>query len=309
MKLRLSLVALPLALFGCAARAHAPAQEPPSGAVAVVDLNALPPPSPPPKQDSPPPAASLDDLEQAAGQLVTLGALNGANDKGAALSSILGNGDALGAEGGVKGSMVGDPIGEAFGVGGLGLTGIGGGGTGQSIGLGSIGTLGHGAGAGTGQGYGAGAGGLGGARAKPPKVVAGAASVNGRLPPEVIQRIVRANFGRFRFCYEKGLVNQPTLQGRINVKFVIDLDGSVQKAANGGSNLPNQAVVTCVVQGFESLIFPKPEGGVVTVVYPLTFEPGDHAAPAVKAAVKAPAPPPAPAKAVPAPPAAPAKQP
>ena len=28
---------------------------------------------------------------------------------------------------------------------------------------------------------------------------------NGHLPPEIIQRIVRQNFGRFRFCYENGL--------------------------------------------------------------------------------------------------------
>lgn len=306
MKLRPSLLALPLALLGCAARAHGPAQEPPSGAVAVIDLNAFQPPSPPPKQDSPPPVTSVDDVEQAAGQLSTLGSLQG-DDKGAGIASLLGNSDALGVEGGVVGGIAGDPLAKAFGAGGLGLTGIGGGGTGQgSIGLGSLGSLGAGAGAGPGQGIGIGVIGSGGASAKLPKVVAGAALVNGRLPPEVIQRIVRANFGRFRFCYEKGLVNQPTLRGRISVKFLIERDGSVAKPANGGSDLPDQAVVTCVVQGFASLVFPKPEGGVVSVVYPLTFEPGDGAAPAVKAAVKAP---PAPAKAAPSLPAAPAKQP
>ncbi|MCA9622384.1 MAG: hypothetical protein KC731_25340 [Myxococcales bacterium] len=45
-------------------------------------------------------------------------------------------------------NMWGDAIGEAFGAGGLGLSGIGegGGGRGEGIGLGSIGTIGHGAG-------------------------------------------------------------------------------------------------------------------------------------------------------------------
>src|SRR6185503_12877321 len=46
--------------------------------------------------------------------------------------------------------MWGDEIGDAYGAGGLGLTGIGegGGGRGEGIGLGNIGTVGHGAGAG-----------------------------------------------------------------------------------------------------------------------------------------------------------------
>ncbi|MEQ9323593.1 MAG: hypothetical protein RIF41_30805, partial [Polyangiaceae bacterium] len=45
-----------------------------------------------------------------------------------------------------------DPLGESFGVGGLGLSGVGagGGGRGEGIGLGSIGTIGHGAGSGEG---------------------------------------------------------------------------------------------------------------------------------------------------------------
>src|ERR1700690_316502 len=47
-----------------------------------------------------------------------------------------------------RGNMWGDEIGEAYGAGGIGLSGIGegGGGIGEGIGLGSIGTLGHGAG-------------------------------------------------------------------------------------------------------------------------------------------------------------------
>ena len=40
----------------------------------------------------------------------------------------------------------------------------------------------------------------------------GATSVSGRLPPEVIQRIVRQNFGRFRLCYENGLRSNPNLR-------------------------------------------------------------------------------------------------
>jgi len=47
--------------------------------------------------------------------------------------------------------------------------------------------------------------------------------VNGRLPPEVIQRIVRQKFGRFRLCYEQNLRMQPSLpRARQRQKFVIE---------------------------------------------------------------------------------------
>jgi len=176
-----------------------------------------------------------------------------------------------------RGNMWGDEIGDAFGAGGLGLSGIGegGGGRGEGIGLGTIGTFGHGAGTGTGQGFGSGHGRLGGShKTKAPQVRMGATSVSGRLPPEVIQRIVRQNYGRFRMCYEQGLSRNPNLEGRVSVRFVIGRDGSVSNVANGGSDLPDSGVVSCVVSAYYGLSFPQPEGGIVTVVYPIMFSPG-----------------------------------
>ena len=82
------------------------------------------------------------------------------------------------------------------------------------------------------------------------------AEVNGRLPPEVIQRIVRQNYGRFRLCYENGLRNNPNLQGRVGVRFVIGRDGAVSNVSNGGSDMPDAAVVQCVVRAYYGLSFP-----------------------------------------------------
>lgn len=108
---------------------------------------------------------------------------------------------------------------------------------------------------------------------KSPSLRQGSTQVNGRLPPEVIQRIVRQNFGRFRLCYENGLRTAPTLAGTISVKFVIDRTGAVTSTADSGSDLPDKAVVQCVVSAFGNLSFPQPEGGIVTVVYPIEFHP------------------------------------
>lgn len=176
--------------------------------------------------------------------------------------------------------------------GGLGLSGIGegGGGRGDGIGLGGIGTIGGGAdgrargeegtmggpGTGTGQGFGNGNGRLGGShRSRPPSIRMGATTVQGRLPPEVIQRIVRQNFGRFRLCYEKGLQSNPNLQGQITVAFVIGRDGALGNSSVQRSTLPDLEVNECVKRAFLTLAFPPPDGGVVRVSYPISFAPGD----------------------------------
>ena len=149
--------------------------------------------------------------------------------------------------------------------GGFGLigTGHGGGGTGEE---------------GIGQGFGGGVGRLGGEhRTGPPRIRASAVSVSGSLPAEVIQRIVRQSFGRFRLCYENGLRSNPSLRGRVNTRFMIGADGSISSVVNGGSDLPDAGVVACVVRSFYSLTFPQPTSGSVLVTYPILFEPGDEA--------------------------------
>ncbi len=108
-----------------------------------------------------------------------------------------------------------------------------------------------------------------------PTLRQGATHVVGSLPTEVIQRIVRQNFGRFRLCYEASLRDKPQLAGRVTVKFVIDRSGAVSSTADGGSDIGDAKMVDCVVKGFANLAFPQPEGSVVTVTYPIIFNPGD----------------------------------
>jgi hypothetical protein len=95
----------------------------------------------------------------------------------------------------------------------------------------------------------------------------------GQLAPDVIRRIVRMNFGRFRLCYEQGLRASSTLSGVVNVRFVIGRDGSVTTVRDDGSTLPDQGVVRCVVRAFQNFAFPAPEGGVVTVLFPIELRP------------------------------------
>lgn len=181
------------------------------------------------------------------------------------------------------GNMWGPNIDDAAGAGGLGLTGVGEGGGGifEGVGLGrDIATIGHGSGCrgtnGCGDGFGNGGVRLSkGHKVTTPVVRVGTSQVNGHLPSEVIQRVVRQNFGRFKFCYQDGLRSDPSLQGRVTVRFVIGRDGAISSVQNGGSDLPNAGVVSCVVRAFYGLSFPAPESGIVTVTYPIVFSPSN----------------------------------
>lgn len=183
-------------------------------------------------------------------------------------------------------------LGALGGEGPVGELGDGGSLDADGIGLGNVGSLGHGAGPGTGGGNPWGTIGGGGARSSP-SLRQGKTEVNGRLPPEVIQRIVRQNFGRFRLCYEKALRAKPDLAGTVRTKFVIERDGSVKDVKDDKSDLKDPAVVACVTKAFANLSFPQPESGVVTVVYPIIFIPPDADPAAPKASSSAaPKPPP-----------------
>ena len=116
-------------------------------------------------------------------------------------------------------------------------------------------------------GVGAGHGRLGGSHAtSAPKVRWGSFDVRGKLPREVVQRIMRQNFGRFRLCYEQALARNPNLQGSVGVEFVIDKSGSVGNArANGAGDITDVSMRACVVAAQSNLSFPAPESGAVVV--------------------------------------------
>jgi hypothetical protein len=173
------------------------------------------------------------------------------------------------------GDMFSHDLGEGFGNGGLSLSGggLGGGGKGFGVGLDRIGTC-MGANC-LGDGTGRSMGRLGGTHKTGSPTVRpnGITTVSGRLPSDVIQRIVRQNFGRFRNCYEMGLRANPNLEGRVTARFVIGRDGAVSNVSAGG-DLPDAQVRSCVASAFYGLTFPAPDNGIVTVSYPIMLTPG-----------------------------------
>ncbi len=110
---------------------------------------------------------------------------------------------------------------------------------------------------------------------KVPRIRMAMTSVSGRVPSQAIQRIVRLNFGRLRACYHRALLRKPGLHARVVTRFLIGRDGHVAGAQNVGSEPSDPALAQCVTRAFSELEFPEPEGGVITVVYPVLFTPDD----------------------------------
>jgi TonB family protein len=109
----------------------------------------------------------------------------------------------------------------------------------------------------------------------PARMAARETGANG-LPPAEIQRLVRMKYGVFRQCYEAGLSRRVDLRGRVTVRFTIGEQGRVTSVEVADvTDLPDVEAVACIVNSYRDLVFPPPLAGIVTVVYPIMFEPSE----------------------------------
>jgi len=188
----------------------------------------------------------------------------------------------------VLGNLTGAVIGEAYGVGGLGLMGTGAGGGGAGVGtiaLGSLGTISKGAvatasgsGAGPGYSYGYGGGSLGGRRARAPDVIPGATYVRGSLDKEIIRRVFRRHQNEIKYCYEQQLQKNHNLEGRMVLQLTIENGQVVASAVFDSTMDDSDDLGACVAQAGRRMMFPAPLGGGIAIVrYPYIFRRADSA--------------------------------
>jgi outer membrane biosynthesis protein TonB len=94
----------------------------------------------------------------------------------------------------------------------------------------------------------------------------------GVLDKDEIRRVVRSHHDGIRACYEVALARDPYERGRIEVRFLIGVDGKVVTASVFQSTLTDPRLERCIVDEAKTWVFPKPEGGgIVTVTYPFTL--------------------------------------
>lgn len=173
------------------------------------------------------------------------------------------------------GNLTGDSVGEARGMGGLGLHGAGRGGGGVSergIGMANVGTAGRGGGGRGGSGYGKNEASLGDRNTIQPKIVPGRPAITGSLDREIIQRVVRQHRREITYCYETELQKNRNLAGRVTVRFTISANGSVVSSITTETSLNNAAVERCINDRIRRWMFPEPKGGGIVIVnYPFNF--------------------------------------
>ncbi len=190
---------------------------------------------------------------------------------GGGISTIFGHQGLGGELKSAMGNMFGAAAGDAGGFGGLGLrgSGSGGGGVGDTVGIGGIGTKGRGGGTG---GSGSGVGVLGGKKDVDIGITSSEPMVMGSLDKELIRKVIHANRGQIRYCYESQLNRFPKLNGKVAVKFVISPTGTVSTSSVAQTTVGNAELEACVAGRVRTWQFPKPKGGgVVIVTYPFIF--------------------------------------
>ncbi len=162
--------------------------------------------------------------------------------------------------------------GMQFGAGGLGARGSGLGGGGSAEGLGGLGTKGIGSGK---SGFGSGGGNFGKKSTGGLSSVGGDPIILGALDRSLIDEVIKRHMNQIKYCYQRELTKDPSLAGKIVIKFTIAKDGSVSSASTKTSTMNNPSVEQCLVGRFMRMQFPQPKGGgIVIVSYPFLFSPG-----------------------------------
>jgi biopolymer transport protein ExbD len=103
------------------------------------------------------------------------------------------------------------------------------------------------------------------------------AIIKGKLNKDIVRRVLRRSTYALKFCYEKALLIDPNLVGRVKILFVVARDGNVSSSTPQGIGV-SQEVDNCVAQKIGQLAFPAPVGGgTVEITYSMVFQtPGNE---------------------------------
>ena len=78
-----------------------------------------------------------------------------------------------------------------------------------------------------------------------------------QIPSRDIAATMRANNAKVQACFEAGGKRDPSINGEVKLRFVIDNDGHVRVWRDDGSSMEDEEVPKCVGAVIERLKFPK----------------------------------------------------
>jgi hypothetical protein len=95
-------------------------------------------------------------------------------------------------------------------------------------------------------------------------------NVDSTLDASAIANTIRRNLGGVKACYEAGLKRNPSISGKLSVRFAISSVGKVTSVDVESDSLKDDDVAGCVKSRIQSWRFPPGQGG--EVVYPFVFQ-------------------------------------
>jgi hypothetical protein len=99
--------------------------------------------------------------------------------------------------------------------------------------------------------------------------------VDGGLSEKQVREVLGTHLAALRFCYEKGLLHAPGLQGKVVLEWRVDAHGRVEGAKISASTLGNADTEGCLRRQAKSWLFPAPDGENRSVTLELVFDPGE----------------------------------
>ncbi len=93
----------------------------------------------------------------------------------------------------------------------------------------------------------------------------------GILNRKEVERLVSLNAGQLRDCYEKALVKNSNLSGKLVVNLVIKEDGKPSDISIQNSTIRDPMMEQCIISRVSSWTFPKPTGGKTPLRFPFIF--------------------------------------
>lgn len=152
---------------------------------------------------------------------------------------------------------------------GLGTFGLGGGGKGGGATLGA--ELLRGKGGGGIGALGAGGVGKGAVGGTVTRATARSIAAQGSIDREGVAKVVNSHLQEVHACYERALLREAGLAGKVVLEWTIATNGRVVAAKTKSSTLRNSAVEACILNALKTWTFPPASGGSVIITYPFLF--------------------------------------
>jgi len=109
------------------------------------------------------------------------------------------------------------------------------------------------------------------AQKQPAIVQTGRTLIRGSLSKKQILRTIHSRMRQLQVCYRRALQDIPLLEGRLQLRLLLERNGLVQKAKIFNSNLRLLTLERCILRNVRRWHFPKPKGGGPVIVIQQLF--------------------------------------